>query len=279
MGVFADIPARAHLLWHSGGRAAVALRAGGAAALVCAAFVSVAASARSEPASPLPVAASGAFPHWNSREQTHILTAPDMNPGDEVEGHVEIKNMGDVKGSFTLLKRPVDDPSLRSVWLQVRVHDVTPPGPPVPIYQGSLAAMPAATPIAELFDPAEKRRYRFIVRFEPPSPPAGGHPTATTSVEFAWGADPVTPAAPPAPAPPTPPPAPAQAPAPAPAPAPAAPAPARAPAKAPARAPSKAKTCLKKLSAKKMTAAAKKRAVAACKKKLAKKKPVKRKKR
>ena len=260
MGVIADIRARAQSLWHSGGRAATVVRAGAAGALVCAAFATVAASARSEPATPFPFAASGAFSTWNSLGGQPILTASEMGFGDEVEGDVKIKNMGDTNGRFTLLKHALVDQGGRSAWLHVRVHDITPPGPPVPVYEGSLAAMPAATQLAREFAPNEQRHYRFKVKFDPPSPPAGGHPVATTSVAFEWGADPVAPATPP----PSPPPAPAPAPA----------------APAPARAPSKAKACVKKASAKKMSAAAKKRAVAACKKKPAKKpvkKPVKRK--
>ena len=196
LGVLADIHARARSLWHSAGRPTVALRVGAAAALAGAAFVSVAASARSEPATPLPVAASGVFSTWNSHGGLPVLTAPDMRPGDEAEGEVRVKNTGEVNGQFTLLKNALVDPGARSSWLKLRVDYISSAGSSVPVYEGSLAVMPAATRLAGEFAPNEQRRYRFVVEFNPPSAPGGVLPTATTSVAFAWGADPVTPAAP-----------------------------------------------------------------------------------
>ena len=183
-----------------------------------------------------------------------------------MRGEVRIKNTGDMNGRFTLIKHALADPGARSSWLQVRVHDISSAGAPAPVYEGSLAAMPAATRLSGEFGPNEQRHYRFRAKFEPPSEAPGAHAAATTSVAFTWEAVAEAPAPPaPAPAPPTPPRAPARPPAPAP------PAPAKTPAKAPARAPSRPKSCAKKVSARKMTAAAKRRALAACKKKPTKK--------
>jgi spore coat-associated protein N len=138
---------------------------------------------------------AGSLAHSNSKSGAAILTAAKMKPGDSIEGTVDIKNTGDIAGTFTLAKSGVSDvpssPAL-SAKLKLKIDDLGDPDctahcPVAAVrYDGTLADM-ETLPLGS-FATSETHRYKFTVTF--PDGGANGADNAymggSTTVQYDW---------------------------------------------------------------------------------------------
>lgn len=167
-------------------------------ALMVAAAIAVASGANfnSTSANPSNVFTAGTISHSNSKAGAAILTASNMVPGGTATGTVDIKNTGNVTGTFTLAHTvAVDTPSSPglSKKLLLTISDLGEPTcsvscpAAVQIYTGTMYAMPATIALGT-YAPAATHRYQFTVSF-----PEGGlngadnaYQGASTTVEYDW---------------------------------------------------------------------------------------------
>jgi len=142
----------------------------------------------SSSANPHNVVSSGSMHQVNSADNQAIMDAPDMVPGDSVEGSASIRNVGDARGDFTLTVEDLDDvPGPGGGVLSSRLRlQVTERGGNEPLYVGPLDALDADL---GSWDPEEERSYDFVVTL------AAGDATADnalqgsrTTVTFVWNA-------------------------------------------------------------------------------------------
>lgn len=123
-------------------------------------------------ANPSNVLSAGTMSQSNSKSGAAILTADKLKPGDSTNGTVDIKNTGDVNGTFTLLQSSVVDlpvsPSFSQL-LTLKVEDLGDPAcvsscPAVQtVYLGNvfdMASLPLGTYAA-----GEIHRYKFTATF------------------------------------------------------------------------------------------------------------------
>lgn len=146
---------------------------------------------------PNTVSSSGSMSLINSREDSAILRASGMAPGDVRSGEVDIRNSGQTSGSFRLSRTGLEDvpssPALSSR-LKLTVHDFGRPDchrrcrSAVTVLAG--ARMNTWEPVKlGRFDPGEARRYRFVVTFTEGSPAQDNrYQNAATQVQFNWTA-------------------------------------------------------------------------------------------
>jgi spore coat-associated protein N len=141
------------------------------------------------------VFSAGALAQSNSKSGSAILTISKMKPGDTTSGTVEIKNTGDIAGTFTLAKSNLVDtpasPGLSNK-LTLLVEDLGDPActtscpAPVSKYSGALGNM--GTLALGSLASSETHKYKFTVTF--PDGGSGGadnaYMGASTSVEYDW---------------------------------------------------------------------------------------------
>jgi spore coat-associated protein N len=141
------------------------------------------------------VLSAGNIAQSNSKGSAAILTASLMKPGGTSTGTVDIKNTGDIAGTFTLAKSNVADTPASpafSAKLTVAIDDMGDPacttGCPAAVnkYTGTLGSM--GTIAMGSFAAAEAHRYRFTVTF-PDSGASGAdnaYKSASTTVDYNW---------------------------------------------------------------------------------------------
>ena len=127
-----------------------------------------------------------------SSASSALFTAPNMKPGDNVNGTVDIANTGSLSGTFTLsTSSKVDTDGLLGV-LDLKVEDcglfsgATPPtcaGTSIP-YTGKAGSLTSAT--LGSFAANAKHRYKIDVTL--PTSTTNAFQGKTASVEFDWDA-------------------------------------------------------------------------------------------
>jgi hypothetical protein len=162
-------------------------------ALVVIAVALAAFSARAQPATAdiELLAGGGSLSLSNSREGSAILSLAPMRPGDSVTGTVTIGNTGTLPGDLTLsASNLVDVPGpgagALSATLDLLVEDVTNPGSPVAVYNGTIPAM-APVSLGSLAAGAS-RDYSFRVLFPETGAGDNVYQGSTLSVQFDWTA-------------------------------------------------------------------------------------------
>lgn len=135
---------------------------------------------------------AGSFSSSNSRDGAAIFSARNVRPGSGTSGQVTIANSGQVAGSFSLARSGLSDNAgasggRLSDLAGLAVSDVTRPGAPIPLYAGSLAAMPTLRLGA--FAPGEAHTYAFTVTL-PAAAPGGAdinaYQSSSLQVDYAW---------------------------------------------------------------------------------------------
>jgi spore coat-associated protein N len=153
-------------------------------------------------ANPSNTFATGTLTMSNSKDNAAIFTtASNMKPGDApVVGQVDIANTGSLSGAFTLSRStPVDSDATNKLSgkLNVVVVDCgTFAGSSAPscdagdakIYDGTLAAMGAGTPIAPLGTYAGDAKHRYEFRVAVDSSAGNEYQGDSSQVEFTWNA-------------------------------------------------------------------------------------------
>ncbi len=145
-------------------------------------------------ANPSNVLSAGTMSQSNSKSGAAILTADKLMPGDDTSGTVDIKNTGDVDGTFTLLKSSVVDlPALPafSKLLTLTVEDLGDPAcvsscpPAQTVYSGNVFDM-ASLPLGT-YAPGVTHRYKFTATF-PDGTPANdnNYAGAKTTVGYSF---------------------------------------------------------------------------------------------
>ena len=123
-------------------------------------------------ANPSNVLSAGTMSQSNSKDGAAVLTADKLKPGDATTGTVDIKNTGDVDGTFTLLKSSVVDlPALPafSKLLTLKVEDLGDPAcvsscpAAQTVYSGNVFDM--ASLALGTYAPGVTHRYRFTATF------------------------------------------------------------------------------------------------------------------
>jgi spore coat-associated protein N len=146
-------------------------------------------------ANPSNVLSAGNLAHSNSKAGAAILTAQKMKPGDSTTGTVDIKNTGDIPGTFSLAKSNlVDTPATPafSAKLTAVIEDLGDPACTVSCpaavskYSGTVGAM--GTIALGTFAVNESHRYKFTITF--PDGGANGadnaYKSASTTVQYDW---------------------------------------------------------------------------------------------
>jgi spore coat-associated protein N len=141
------------------------------------------------------VLSAGNIAQTNSKGSAAILTAALMKPGGTSTGTVDIKNTGDIAGTFTLTKSNlVDTPASPpfSTKLTVVIEDMGDPAcvtscpAAVSKYSGTIGAM--GTIAMGSFAAGVTHQYKFTVTF--PDGGAGGadnaYKNASTSLTYNW---------------------------------------------------------------------------------------------
>jgi hypothetical protein len=138
---------------------------------------------------------SGTIKQTNSKNGQAILDVTDLAPGSTRNGTLDIKNSGDLDGTFSLTKSGlVDTPASPpfSGKLNLKVDDLGDPDctsscpATATKYDGTVGAMGAIN--LGVFHPAQTHRYRFTVTF-PDGGPGGAdnaYNNAHTSVTYNW---------------------------------------------------------------------------------------------
>ena len=140
------------------------------------------------------VLSAGNIAQSNSKGSAAILTASLMKPGATSTGTVDIKNTGDIAGTFTLAKSNVVDTPVSpnfSTKLTLVLEDLGDPACTVSCpaavskYSGTVGAM--GTIALGSFAADEAHRYRFTVTF-PNGTPTQDNPYkgASMSVQYDW---------------------------------------------------------------------------------------------
>jgi spore coat-associated protein N len=141
------------------------------------------------------VLSAGNIAQSNSKGSAAILTASLMKPGGTSSGTVDIKNTGDIAGTFTLTKSNlVDTPTTPafSSKLTIVIDDTGDPAcvmscpAAITKYSGAIGAM--GTIALGSFPAGATHRYSFTVTF--PDGGAGGadnaYKSASTSLTYNW---------------------------------------------------------------------------------------------
>ena len=145
-------------------------------------------------ANPSNVLSAGNLDQSNSKAGAAVLTVSLLKPGATSSGTVDIKNTGDIAGTFTLAKSNlVDTPTSPafSSKLTLKIEDMGDPActvscpDPVEKYSGTVADM--GTIALGSFAADEAHQYKFTVTF-PNGTPATDNPYkgASTSVQYDW---------------------------------------------------------------------------------------------
>ena len=145
-------------------------------------------------ANPSNVLSAGTMSQSNSKAGAAILTADKLKPGDNTTGTVDIKNTGDVDGTFTLLQTSVVDVPLLPAFsklLTLQVEDLGDPAcvsscpPAQTIYSGNVFDM-ASLPLG-VYAPGVTHRYKFTATF-PDGTPANDntYAGAETTVDYSF---------------------------------------------------------------------------------------------
>ena len=124
----------------------------------------------------------------NSADDSAIMGAGDLLPGDRVDGSATIENVGDAQGDFTLRVKDVDDHpgpngGVLSPYLELEVFEGDQTGP---IWSGPLDGLDVDL---GTWSTGESRSYRFEVTF-----PSGGTPVdneyqgSRVTATFEWHA-------------------------------------------------------------------------------------------
>ena len=142
----------------------------------------------SSSANPRNTVSAGSMSQDNSSDNSAIMAATDLVPGDVVDGTATIRNVGDAHGEFTLSVKDVeDDPGpaggALSSWLRVKVFDED---IDQPIWSGPLDALDVDL---GTWSPDESHSYRFEITF----PQAGAsvdnrYQESRVTVTFEWNA-------------------------------------------------------------------------------------------
>lgn len=128
-------------------------------------------------ANPSNVLSAGTMSQSNSKDSAAVLTADKLKPGDATTGTVDIKNTGDVDGTFTLLKSSVVDlPALPafSKLLTLKVEDLGDPAcvsscpAAQTVYSGNVFDM--ASLALGTYAPGVTHRYKFTATFPDGTP-------------------------------------------------------------------------------------------------------------
>ena len=164
--------------------------------LLAAAAVAVGSGAdfNSTSANPSNVLSAGNIAQSNSKGGAAILTASLPKPGATTTGTVDIKNTGDIAGTFTLAKsNVVDTPATPafSAKLKLDIDDMGDPACTVACpaainkYSGTVGAM--GTIALGSFAAAEAHQYRFTVTFPNGTPATDNvYKSAAMSVQYDW---------------------------------------------------------------------------------------------
>jgi hypothetical protein len=181
-------------LWRASPRKV--LGAFGGLMLAAAIAVGSGANFNSTSANPSNVFSAGTVSHSNSKASAAILTASNMIPGGTSNGTVDIKNTGNVSGTFTLTHTtPTDTPASPglSKKLTLTIQDLGDPScvtscpAAVQVYTGTIYAMPASVSLGS-FAASATHRYQFTVTF--PDGGTGGadnaYQGASTTTEYDW---------------------------------------------------------------------------------------------
>jgi hypothetical protein len=184
---------RLSFLWKSSPRKVLAA----IGMLLAAAAVALGSGANfnSTSANPSNVLSAGNLAHSNSKAGAAILTATKMKPGDTTSGTVDIKNTGDIAGTFTLAKsNVVDTPATPpfSAKLTLTIEDLGDPACTVSCpaavnkYSGTVGSM--GTIALGTFPVSDTHRFKFTVTF--PDGGANGadnaYKSASTTVQYDW---------------------------------------------------------------------------------------------
>lgn len=175
--------------WHSLGLLGAILAAVGVA-------IGSGASFTAQTANPSNTFSSGTLSMVNSKENTAVLTASGMAPGDSASGTVDIENSGSVEGTFSLSRSDLVDsdainPMSAKIDLVVRDCGDFGSGAPAceagdPVkYSGTLAAMSTSSALGD-FAAGEKHRYEFVATFN--SSAGNVYQGDSTSSTFQWDA-------------------------------------------------------------------------------------------
>ena len=126
-------------------------------------------------ADPTNVFTAGILSHNNTKAGAAIVTATLMEPGQNKQGTVTIKNTGTVAGTFSVAKSAMADVAganggLLSTVLTITVVDVTVPASPVTKYTGTLSAM--GNVALGTFAANESHDYQITLAFPDGSTPA-----------------------------------------------------------------------------------------------------------
>jgi hypothetical protein len=122
---------------------------------------------------------AGSMSQDNSADDSAIMGAGDLLPGDSVEGSATIENVGDARGDFTLRVKDIEDEpgpngGALSSWLALKVFEGT-----EVIWSGPLGKLQANL---GTWSPGESHTYTFEITF----------PSAGTSVDDAYQGSRVT---------------------------------------------------------------------------------------
>lgn len=147
----------------------------------------------------LPIGRAGESPtgrdSGNSRENSAVLEAGNIAPGDSRSATVTITNRDGSPASFSLTKyglreRPGRGGGKLSDRLELRVEEVTHQPFPANLYSGALDSMPSQA--LGTFKPGESRTYRFTVTFSdhrtsrPPNLADNAYMGGSLSLGFHW---------------------------------------------------------------------------------------------
>jgi hypothetical protein len=112
-----------------------------------------------------------------------ILAANGMAPGDVRTGDIDVTNIGDVSGTFSLGTAGLSNTPLSSQ-LDLEVRDITPGHPASVVYAGKLASL-SSVALGDMAQ-GEGHRYRFSVSL--PSDLDDSYQGASSAVTFMWSA-------------------------------------------------------------------------------------------
>lgn len=152
----------------------------------------------SSSANPSNTFSSGTLKHTNSKDDSAILTASNMKPGDSASGSVTITNTGSLPGTFSLSQSNLTNPKLGSGGeklsdqLDLLIKDGS-----TTVYSGKLGAMGSitldgdtGTAATQQFgasgSPTGTHTYDFTVTL--PSATGDAYQGTSTSVQYDWNA-------------------------------------------------------------------------------------------
>lgn len=147
-------------------------------------------------ANPSNTFSSGTLSMSNSKDNTAILSASGMSPGNSTTGTVDIQNTGTVAGTFSLSRSAltnsdITNPMSDKINLVVKdcgdfsVDTPTCDGADPVKYTGTLGAMSSSVALGS-YAASEKHRYEFTVTFD--SSADNAYQGDNTSATFQWDA-------------------------------------------------------------------------------------------